>query len=119
MKLLNRREVLVSTAAACTAAVILPLSISKTSASGNLATTHKVEIRKFKFVPNQLSLKPGDTLVWTNFDIAPHTATADDKSWNTGTLKKGQSKSMVVLDVMATNYFCRFHPHMKANLQIE
>lgn len=119
MKLMTRRDVLANTAAACSAVVILPMTISKAGASSNLQITHKVDIRKLKFVPDHLSVKPGDTIVWTNFDIAPHTATADDKSWDTETLKKGQSKSIVVSEVMVTNYFCRFHPHMKANLRVE
>lgn len=123
MKLPTRREILANTAAACSAAVVLPLIISKgsanASASDKLAVMHKVEIRKFKFIPDQLLVKAGDTIIWTNFDIAPHTATADDKSWDTEILKQGQSKSIVVSETMAIQYSCRFHPNMKAKLQIE
>lgn len=119
MKLQTRREFLAKTAAACSAAVVLLLPRFTANASDSLATTHKVEIRKFKFVPDHLVVKLGDTIVWTNDDIAPHTATADGKSWDTGTIKKGQSISLVVSEQMTPNYFCRFHPHMKASLQVE
>lgn len=118
MKAPTRREVLAGTAAACVAAVVLPSSINSADASDAQPVTHQVEIQKFKFVPDQLTVKPGDTIVWTNFDIAPHTATAEDKSWDTGTIKKGQAKSVVVKDAMTLDYFCRFHPHMKASLRI-
>lgn len=115
MKLRTRREVFAETVAACAATVFLPLTISKAGATA----THRVEIRQFKFVPGQLSVKQGDTIIWTNQDIVPHTATADDKSWDTGKLKKGQSESIVVLDSTGNSYFCRFHRHMKANLLVE
>lgn len=119
MKLFTRRKILVNTAAACSAAVISSLPNQSISAFADEVTTHKVEIRKFKFFPEKLSVKPGDTIEFTNFDIVPHTATADDKSWGTGKLKKGQSKGIAVTDAMFAQYFCRFHPHMKAGLQIE
>ncbi len=119
MKLTTRRDILAGTAAVCSAAVVSPNYMSKAKASGELPATHKVEIRKFKFVPDHLAVKPGDTIIWTNLDIAPHTATANDKSWDTGRLNKGQSKSVVVSNAMTAEYYCRFHPSMKAGLQIE
>ncbi len=119
MKLPTRREALVNTAAALSAAVFTPKSLSRAIASNGAPITHNVEIRKFKFVPDRLSAKPGDTIVWTNLDIAPHTATANDRSWDTGMIKKGQSKSLTVSEIQSSGYFCRFHPHMKGDVQIE
>ncbi len=40
---------------------------------------------------------------WTNFDIAPHTASAE----------------ITVTDDMETTYFCVFHPHMKRTIEIK
>lgn len=79
---------------------------------------HIVEIVGFKFVPEQLEVKPGDTVTWTNRDIAPHTATGKDGSWDTGTLKQNESKSIVVSQEMAGKYFCRFHVSMVASISI-
>ena len=115
MRPVTRRNFLKNIAAVCSAAVAIPFGAIKARA----ANTHKVEIRKFKFKPEKLSVKPGDTIVWTNFDLAPHTATANDESWDTGTLKKGESHSMLVSEEMHLDYFCRFHPHMKAALQLD
>ena len=80
------------------------------------AAEHIVEIRQLKFVPSQLKVRPGDTIKWINRDIAPHTATAMDRSWDTKLLKKDESFSITVTDKMKLNYFCRSHPHMKALL---
>ena len=47
-----------------------------------------VEIKCFKFVLNTLIVQSGDTVTWTNRDVAPDTTTAKDKSWSTGRSKK-------------------------------
>lgn len=73
---------------------------------------HHVEIQNFLFVPNTIDVKPGDIVTWTNRDIVPHTATASDKSWDTGLINKDESKSVVVSAEMDSNYLCLFHPAM-------
>lgn len=82
------------------------------------ARTHVVEIRKLEFKPAVLEIDPGDTIVWINHDLVPHTVTADDKSWDSPTLETGDEWLMVVRGGMLETYFCRFHPSMKAQLRI-
>ena len=82
------------------------------------AALHVVTIERFKFVPADLEVKLGDTITWTNSDIAPHTATAADRSWDTGPIKKGEERSMTVTEGMASEYFCRFHPAMKGRISV-
>lgn len=119
MRFSSRRDVLVNTVAVISATAVLPLLSGSADATDNTPVTHQVEIRKFKFFPERVEAKPGDTINWTNLDIAPHTATANDKSWDTGTLKKGESKSLLVTKDMRPDYFCRFHPHMKAGIELQ
>ena len=78
--------------------------------------THVIEISGLKFVPDNVDAKPGDTITWVNRDIVPHTATSKDGSWDTGTLAKNESKSLVVREGMASAYFCKFHPSMIATI---
>ena len=78
--------------------------------------THVIEITGLKFVPEVVDVQPGDTITWVNRDIVPHTATSNDGSWDTGTLAKNESKSLVVSDEMASAYFCKFHPSMTAKI---
>lgn len=77
-----------------------------------------VEIQKFKFAPKTSTLKPGDIIVWVNKDIVAHTATAKDKSWDSGLIKPSAEWQMVVKDDTSLAYFCRFHPSMTARLEI-
>ena len=46
--------------------LILPLLFSFISGSALAATTHDVEIFKFKFLPAELTIEAGDTVRWTN-----------------------------------------------------
>ena len=76
--------------------------------------THVVTVRisRFAFVPASVEIRPGDTVVWTNEDLAPHTATARDGSWDTGALETAMSRRMVFTAPGDFEYFCAFHPHM-------
>ena len=77
-------------------------------------TTHRVEIRQFAFVPETLAVSVGDTVVWENQDLVPHTATAVD--WGSGRLNRGDAWSLEVLAPGEVDYACRFHPMMRARL---
>lgn len=79
---------------------------------------HRVTITDFEFVPSVLTVRPGDLVTWINLDIAPHTATARDGAWGTKRLNANQEKTMEVKRGMTTDYYCAFHPMMKAKLRI-
>ncbi|MGH2986374.1 MAG: cupredoxin domain-containing protein [Solirubrobacterales bacterium] len=81
-------------------------------------STDEVEIADFKFAPETVAVRAGTRLTWTNGDEAPHTATADDGSFDTGTLKLDDSGT-ITLDRSGTySYYCRFHPFMKATVEV-
>jgi len=46
--------------------ITLPLLFSILSAPVLAATTHEVDILKFKFLPAEISIEAGDTIRWTN-----------------------------------------------------
>jgi plastocyanin len=77
-----------------------------------------IEIRGFRFAPETVRLRPGDTVVWVNRDLVPHTATAADRSWDSGLIKPGGRWTMTVTFRTGLAYFCRYHPSMKAGLRI-
>lgn len=61
----------------------------------------------------------GQTIMWTNNDSVSHTATADDNSWGTGTLKTGQS-FVRRFDTPGTyTYHCSYHPEMTGTIVVE
>ncbi len=87
-------------------------------AAATSATQHEIEIQRFKFNPDTITVKPGDTIRWTNNDPVPHDATAEDKSWNIKTLRPFDSDTITVAADMVTQYYCTIHPFMKASITI-
>jgi plastocyanin len=78
---------------------------------------HVIEIRELKFVPEVVEVKPGDTIVWINRDIFPHTATSVKKGiFDSGTLSLGDSLRHIVKKESAGDYICALHPVMKGRL---
>ncbi|USG59741.1 cupredoxin domain-containing protein [Sneathiella marina] len=113
------RRYLFSTAAAGLTAAVASLGLANGSSAENTsAKTHVIDIARFSFSPQTLDVREGDMITWRNSDITPHTATATDKSWDTGMIKKGESKSLTVTSKMAGEYYCRYHPAMTAKLSI-
>lgn len=78
---------------------------------------HLVEIRAFNFVPQHSVVAAGDTIVWINHDIVPHTVTAEGGAWLPRTLVEGESWEMFIEEGGTYAYFCEFHPHMKGLLE--
>jgi plastocyanin len=77
-----------------------------------------VEIKRFKFDPVELTVSPGTSVTWTNLDAAPHTATDKSKNWDTGELRKNDSQRITFEEEGSFEYFCRFHPNMKAKVTV-
>lgn len=82
------------------------------------AATHQVTIAGMQFSPASLTIAPGDTVVFTNADGAPHTATAKDSSFDTGKLAKGDSASITFSAAGEFAYYCKVHPMMKATITV-
>jgi len=79
-------------------------------------TSVTVVIKDFKFAPESIHVRTGDTITFINEDIVPHTATAIDESWDTGNLATGESATITVTEEFELQYFCVYHPMMKAVL---
>ncbi len=95
-------------------AAALPLVGAASQATAQ--TTHTVAIRGFEFVPSNLTVSAGDTVIWINEDDAPHTATGG--GFDTGTLNKGEQKGFRFTSGGTINYRCSIHPAMRATLTI-
>ena len=74
--------------------------------------THTVSIEGFKFVPERIEVAAGDTIVWTNKDILPHTVTAAEAKVESGELQTGKSFKFVARKKGEMPYICRLHPVM-------
>jgi len=92
---------------------------SSVSATDQQSKDHIVEITKFTFSPGKLQVSEGDSITWINRDIVPHTATAENGEWDTGTLMQDESRTLVVTAAMQPTYFCQFHINMRASVMTD
>ena len=87
---------------------------------GRKPVTHTVTIDATSFQPASLTLKPGDSVVWVNKDIIPHTATSQKTGvFDSGTIAAGKSWKATFTTKGQHAYVCLFHPTMKATLRVE
>jgi plastocyanin len=80
-----------------------------TQAGGSTVTSSIVN-----FTLQNLQVPAGTTIVWTNEDAAPHTATSGsgtpDGTFDTGALAQGQSSRGILFDRPGTfHYYCTIH----------
>ena len=82
------------------------------------SATHEVTIEGMKFEPAVVTVRPGDTVVWRNKDVVPHTATANGvfdskeiaagKRWSWSARKPGRHA-----------YVCTYHPGMQGTVVVQ
>ena len=71
------------------------------------------------YSPSVRSVSAGKTVAWHNADNMAHTATADDATFNTGTIAPGATSAPIRMAAADTlGYHCAFHPTMVATLQV-
>jgi plastocyanin len=82
--------------------------------------THEqtVTINKFEFTPSTLTVHVGDTVVWLNKDIVPHTVSAPG-DFDSGTFGPGKTWKLVTKKTGTFQYDCTLHPNMKGTLIVE
>ena len=115
---MRKHLILLGAVAAVAAAAFIGSAAAPLDAAQATARRHIVEIRNLEFFPRELSVEPGDTVVWINRDLVPHTVTADDATWDSEYLGAGEEWQIVVTPGMSGDYVCLYHPKMTARLHI-
>jgi plastocyanin len=81
-------------------------------------STTTVEIRNNAFIPDQLNVAPGTTVTFVNRDDVPHTATSDNKLFDSGQLAPGASYPVVLDGAGTVTYHCELHPEMQGSIVV-
>jgi plastocyanin len=82
------------------------------------AATIEITMENLVISPAEVSAKVGDTITWINKDVFAHTATAKNGDFDV-TLGPNKSATSVLKKAGMVDYYCRYHPNMKATLKIE
>jgi plastocyanin len=100
------------------AALALVATLALAPSAGAQGKTMKVSIEDFFFSPANMTVAPGTTVKWVNNGQAPHTSTADDGTWDSGTLQPGESFSFTFDQPGTYTYHCNIHPNMTGTITV-
>ena len=82
------------------------------------AAAGAVTITGFAFKPATLDVAVGTTVTWTNQDSVGHTVTADDASFDSGTVNGGTTFSQVFSTAGTFAYHCKIHSSMHGTITV-
>ncbi len=92
---------------------LVPLLILGVAGCEPAPVVHRVEIKDLAFGPAELVISAGDSILWTNHDLFPHTSTVGSAAgWDTGPIPSDSSRITVALRAGTFNYVCQVHPTM-------
>ncbi len=104
--------------AAATATDSATVSAADSAAAPAASDEAVITIEGFAF-SGAGTYEPGQTITVVNADGAPHTLTADDGSFTTGTLEAGDRVELTLPTTPGTySFFCGVHPSMTGTLTI-
>ncbi len=105
----------------CCMMPVLLFSSCHSASQKSSANTHSVDtivIKQMQFIPAELTVEKGDTVVWINKDIVDHNITEEGNHlWSSDTLKVAHSWKKAIAD--SSHYFCSIHPSMKGRLVLK
>ena len=81
------------------------------------AATIQITMENLVVSPTEATAKVGDTLELINKDILAHTATARNGDFDVAMPPK-KTVTYVLKKAGTVEYYCRFHPNMKAVLNV-
>jgi plastocyanin len=95
---------------------LIGLALGAISVSADAATI-QISMENLAFSPAAATARVGDTIEWINKDVLAHTATARNGDFDVMMPPK-KTVTQVLNKAGTVDYYCRFHPNMKATLTI-
>lgn len=86
---------------------------------GATGVVREVTIENFKYYPESITIAKGDAIKFINRDKTPHTATANDGSWDSDRLEKDDEWTKVFTEAGDIGYYCAIHPSMKGGIRVQ
>lgn len=105
--------------AAAVVSLVLAGTAASTAQTKAAPKTYKIIMQVVGFDPPSLTVKPGDKVTFVNNDLFPHTATADDKSFDSKSVAPADTWTYVAGKPGTHTYTCIFHPNMKGTIKVQ
>lgn len=91
------------------------------STDSQTVSDNRIEIKNYKFIPENIKIKKGTTITWKNADVVRHDVQMDDDSKEgprSELLKKDEEYSYTFNEIGVFSYHCTPHPFMKAQIEV-
>jgi plastocyanin len=95
-----------------------PTTAAPEDNGGGSAGGTQANIENFAFDPKQLTAKLGEAVSWKNDDSTAHTVTADDGSFDSGSLSPDKDFSHTFDQAGTFKYHCALHASMVATVVV-
>lgn len=83
------------------------------------ATENAVTIYNFSFLPGTLTVSQGTKVIWWHDDDITHKIAADDGSFTSGNMNRGDEFSHTFNTKGIFNYHCAIHPSMIGQIIVQ
>ena len=80
---------------------------------------YTVIIENYKFQPEEITIKSGETITWINKDKVRHTATSTSDFFDSGLFGKDESFQQKFDEAGTYDYICTPHPYMTGKVIVE
>ncbi len=81
--------------------------------------SRSIHIKNFAYVPDTVTIHPGQTVRFIEDDETPHTVTAADHSYDSGNLSQKDTWKHTFATEGTYKYFCAYHPYMKGTVIVK
>lgn len=96
-----------------------PVGMSYAEDAAAKPTVHTVVIEGMKFSPEVTEVRAGDSVVWINKDMFPHTVVAAAGAFHSREIPTSGSWKMKASKKGTFAYVCSLHPTMKGTLIVK
>ena len=101
------------------AAVVMLSGSLLLGAGAALADDVTIPIQNFAFMPMDMTVAPGTTVVWKNLDGEPHTVASADGLFRSQALDQNDSFRFTFAKPGTYRYICSIHPNMRAAITVK
>lgn len=113
-----KKAVALAALAVLLSTLLLLEAVDEAVAANAAPQVHTVLIEGMRYQPEGLTVAAGDTVVWVNRDMVPHTATSASGRFESNEIAPGKSWTHTVRSTGEFAYVCTYHPLMKAFLRV-
>jgi plastocyanin len=107
-----------SSGASATTSPATPDTSPPAATSDGGASSGAAKIEGFAFHPDTIKVSAGQKVTWTNDDGTSHTVTADDGSFDSGSVAGGKSFTFTFAEARTFKYHCSIHSSMVGTVNV-